>query len=311
MIEKIYNINIKEYTDENREPQVLCLGFFDCVHQGHLKLINRAKQIAFMENVYTSIFTFENNPLKYFKDSDLILSFKERCFVFEEMQLDYVYKANFNEGFMNTSKDHFLDKLLSNKDVKAIVVGSDYTFGANREGNVAYLKQYCEQHNIQLYVESLLMYNDEKLSTTYLRDQVESGNIDELNNLLVSPYIIMGKVEKGRGVGEKELFPTANISIDPGKIKLAPGVYYTHVFIDGLRYRAATNVGFKPTYGITTYNVESYILFYTKKLYGKEIVVEFEEKMRDAVKFNSPEELKIQIQKDIDYIMGQNGGYDD
>lgn len=309
MIENIYNISINEYTVENKEPQVLCLGFFDCVHQGHLKLINKAKQIAFMNELYTSIFTFDNNPLKLFKDEKLVLSFKERCFVFEELQLDFVYKATFDESFANMDKETFLDNLLSNKNVKAIVVGQDYTFGKGREGNTSYLKKYCDEKGITLYIEDLLIYNNEKLSSTYLRTQVEKGDIDELNTLLVTPYLIEGKVQKGRGVGEKELFPTANIQIDEDKIKLAPGVYYTHVFIDGLRYRAATNVGFKPTYGITTYNVESYILFYTKSLYGKHIVVEFEEKMRDTTKFSSPEELKLQIEKDIEYIMGQNGGY--
>ncbi|MCR4875329.1 MAG: riboflavin biosynthesis protein RibF [Clostridia bacterium] len=309
MIEKIYNISIKNYDEENKEPQVLCLGFFDCVHQGHLKLINRAKQIAFMNNYLTAIFTFENNPLKLFKDEQVILTFKERCFVFEELQMDFVYKATFDNKFASIDKDTFLDILIGNKNIKAIVVGSDYTYGKDREGNVKHLKEYCDAHDIKLYVESLLMLNDEKLSSSYLREKVKEGNLDELNSFLVSPYTIMGVVQKGRGVGEKELFPTANISIDPDKIPLAPGVYYTHVFIDGLRYRAATNVGFKPTYGIDTYNIESYILFYTKKLYGKEIVIEFEEKMRDIVKFNSPNELKVQIQKDIDYIMGQNGGY--
>ena len=297
MIEKIYNISIKNYDEKNEEPQVLCLGFFDCVHQGHLKLINRAKQIAFMNNYLTSIFTFENNPLKLFKNEQVILTFKERCFVFEELQMDFVYKATFDKEFASIDKNAFLDTLVGNKNIKAIVVGSDYTYGKDREGNVKHLKEYCDEKGIKLYVESLLMLNEEKLSTTYLRQKVKEGNLDELNSFLVSPYTIMGTVIKGRGVGEKELFPTANISIDSEKIPLAPGVYYTHVFIDGLRYRAATNVGFKPTYGIETYNIESYILFYTKKLYGKEIVIEFEEKMRDVTKFNSPDELKVQ--KDI------------
>ena len=311
MIEKIYDIKIQEYTAKNEEPQVLCLGFFDCIHQGHLKLINRAKQIAFMNNYLTSIFTFDNNPLKLFKNEDLILTFKERCFVFEELQMDFVYYATMTKEFANIDKNTFLDNLLSNKNIKAVVVGADYTFGNNKEGDAKYLKEYLEAKGIKVYIESLLMYNEKKLSSTYIRKQVEKGNLDELNNLLVSPYLIMGTVAKGRGVGEKELFPTANLIVPDDKIKLAQGVYYTHVFIDGLRYRAVTNVGAKPTYDISSYNIESYVLFYTKKLYDKQIVVEFEEKIRDIRKFDSIDDLKNQIQKDIDYVKNQNGGYDD
>lgn len=311
MIEKIYNIKIEDYLISNEEPQVLCLGFFDCVHQGHLKLINRAKQIAFMNNYLTSIFTFSNNPFSLFNKQELILTFEERCFVFEEMQMDYVYYAKMDKEFANTDKKTFLDNLLSNKNIKAIVVGSDYTFGKDREGDADYLMSYCKDKDIKVYVESLLMYNDEKLSTKYLREKVKDGDIDELDSVLVSPYLIMGKVQKGRGVGEKELFPTANILLPQDKIPLKPAVYYTHVFIDGLRYRAVTNVGPKPTYGIDTYNVESYVLFYTKKLYDKNIVVEFEEKIRDVKKFDSIDELKKQIKQDIEYVKNQNGGYDD
>ena len=309
MIDKHYDIKITDYTCPSSEDEVLCLGFFDCVHQGHLKLINRAKQIAFTKDYNIAIFTFNNNPLSLFKDENLILTFNERCFVFEELQVNKVYYSSFTKEFANTSREQFLDNLLSNKSIKAIVVGQDYTFGKDRLGDVDYLKAYCQEHNIELYIESLLMYNNEKLSSTYIRSLVSNGEIDELNSLLVSPYLIGGKVASGRGVGTRDLFPTANIEIDNEKIKLAPGVYYTHVFIDGIRYRAATNVGTKPTYGINTYNIESYILFYTKKLYGKQIYIEIVEKIRDNQLFSSIDELKEQIQKDIDYICNQNGGY--
>ena len=107
MIEKAYNIKIDEYTAKSEENEVLCLGFFDCVHQGHLKLINRAKQIAFMNDYFVSIFTFDNNPLKYFKDQKLLYTFDERCFVFEEMQIDHVYKATFTKDFASIDRETF------------------------------------------------------------------------------------------------------------------------------------------------------------------------------------------------------------
>ena len=162
MIETIYNIKLENYDIENNEPQVLCLGFFDCVHQGHLRLINRAKQVAFMNNLLTSIFTFSNNPLALFRKEDLILTFKERCFVFEEMQIDYVYHAKMTKEFASIDKTTFLDNLLSKKNVKAIIVGEDYTFGYKKEGDVEYLKAYCKDKGIKVYVESLLKINDKK-----------------------------------------------------------------------------------------------------------------------------------------------------
>ena len=296
-------INIFNYLDKYLDEQVICLGFFDCIHLGHLKLFNKAKLLSHKYGFKTSVFTFNNNPLKYFSDQKLIYTFEERIKVFEELSIDNVFYATFDKSFSSMNKKEFLDNLCANKNIRAIVCGEDYTFGFKKEGNIEYLKEYCIEHQIELYVENLRLSNNEKISTKNIRKDLINGKIENANKLLSSPYFISGVVKKGKGIGSKDVYPTANIEINDEKLSISHGEYYTLVEINGVKFRAVTNVGNKPTLDDYKDNIESYILFYNKSLYGKEIKIEFIKKIRDTQKFNSLKELREQISKDIEFAL--------
>lgn len=299
-----------DYLDSNDEAQILCLGFFDSIHKGHLRIINEAKVLAHRYNAKVSLFTFSNNPLKMFNNSKLVYTFDERCYVLQEIGVDYVYSANFDIDFCSQRKKEFLDSIISNKNIKAVVCGSDYTFGVNREGNAQYLIEYCSNMGIQVKVVDLVMYKNHKMASTDIRKSVKNGDINAMNAILSMPYIVEGVVVRGRGVGAKELVATANIEISQDKEKLGPGVYYTNVIYNGIRFRSVTNVGSQPTYNESKYIIETHILYFNKDIYDKKIIVEFIEKIRDVQKFENKAQLKEQILKDIQYVNSQNGGYD-
>ena len=136
------------------------------------------------------------------------------------------------------------------------------------------------------------LFKDKKLSSKYA-----------LKTLFISPYSASGKVISGKGIGSKKIYPTINIQLNQEKVIIKPGVYYTLTCIDGVSFKSVTNVGTKPTLNDYSKNIETYILFYNKDLYNKEITIKFIKRIRDIVKFNTIDELKNQISKDIDYVL--------
>lgn len=144
---------------------------------------------------------------------------------------------------MSTSPQGFLDKLVGNFDVKCIVVGADYTFGKNAGGNVDMLKHYCEMHGIVLNIVPFETVCGEKLSTTYLKSLVKSGEVKKLNSHLAVPYFMSGVVQHARHKGTGMGFPTVNIAPDSLRLALKDGIYATFCNIDGKIYESMTNVG--------------------------------------------------------------------
>lgn len=279
---------------------VVCLGYFDCAHLGHLQLIKKAKQSAKELNCKMGVFTFINNPYTLLnKDIKNIYNIQDRELVFSYLDIDIVLEATFDNDFLSLEPDNFLDKLVKNKNVKQIVVGEDYTYGKEAKGNVGTLKKYCENNNILLEVVEILKYNEIKISSTYIRQLLVDGDIKTVNKLLSMPYFIMGNVVGGRKDGSKMGIPTVNINLDNDKVKLKDGVYASNVYIENIRYCSVTNIGGHPTFDDMKNNIECHIIDYSGDLYGKSIRIEFIERLRDITKFNKVEDLAMQIQTDI------------
>lgn len=299
MSEFLNKIKIYNYDEEIQEKQVVCLGFFDCIHLGHIRLIQTARMISFKKHAELSVFTFLNNPFKLFSDKKEVLTFEERCIKLKEQFVNNIIAANFDKKFANLSPKEFLDNLFRNKNITAVVVGNDYTFGKNAKGNIEFLRAYLSEKEVDLFIIDMYMVGKQKLSSTYIRQLVEEGNVRKISHYLDGPYIISGKVVKGRGVGSKINIPTANIEYNEEKIKLKPGVYATNVVIDGVTMKAVTNVGTKPTFNDNSFNIESHIIYFKGELYNKNIIIEFIKRIRDIKQFNSEKELVEQITKDI------------
>ena len=286
-------------------PITVCLGFFDSLHVGHVGLIRKAQLLAYKYDCRSSVFTFDNNPFRFLgKDSLQVLTYPERLYRLQNLGLDVVIKATFDQSFADMAPQDFLERLIEGKNIKAIVVGSDYTYGKGAQGNVDSLRNFCIIHDIELAVEDMrLLPGGNKVSSRYLRKLVERADLKEIATQLATPYFVLGKVVHGRADGAKIGFKTANIEYPTDKTRLPQGVYETLVSIDGISLKAVTNVGAHPTFGDDAYNVEAHIIGLSSDLYDKLIVVEFVSKIRDIRKFDDKEQLSEQIKKDIEYVL--------
>lgn len=282
-------------------PIALSLGFFDCIHTGHKRLVERSIECARTgENgaKYSALLTFRNDPNARFGKSPQIYTFEDRKCVLDALQLDVLIGAMFDDDFVSLSPYDFLNILTEHFCVKVIVVGADYTFGYRAQGNVSYLNSFCEEHGIKLVVEPFEEVDGKKLSTRNLKDLVLDGDVCTLNKLLSYPYFMSGQVAHERHDGTKIGYPTANLLPNGERLALKDGIYATKIVVDGKIYNAMTNVGAKPTFNQNSPSIETHIFDFSGDIYGKDVKILFFERTRDIIKFPSVEELKLQLQRD-------------
>lgn len=284
-----------KYGEKYGEKIVLLLGFFDCLHKGHLELIKKGKELRDIKHCKIALFTFKNDD---FSKNGTLLCYNERVDKAKRFGVDCIVAATFDKTFKNTSYKDFFDKLTSTLNIDAIICGFDYRFGKNAEGNAEILGKLCKETNIPICVIPKTEVNGEKISTTRIKILLESGKILEANELLGEPYSIKGKVVKGRQIGREIGFPTANINVPKHKFRIKCGVYKTHVFLNDVRYEAITNYGSRPTFDLDFVLTETFIKNFSADLYGKTITVFFDDFIRDIEKFYDIEKLKEQLEKD-------------
>lgn len=272
----------------------IALGFFDCLHVGHVALIDKAKSCG-----ETALFTFSNDisPLLTKKDG-YIYTFDERKARLKDLGVDCVIVAVFDESFKALSPEKFLDELFDSLTVLSITCGEDYTFGKNGEGNVEFLEKYCGEKNIPLNVVQKVFVDGLPASTTLAKEYLKSGEIEKLNALLGARYKVVGVVEHGEHNGTKIGFPTANVTLPEGQTRLKEGVYGGYVTLDGRRYKAIINAGARPTLSSYKYKIECHLDGNFDDLYGKTVAIEFLFKIRDIKKFADLSKLCEQLQVD-------------
>ena len=282
-------------------PVVLALGYFDSVHKGHIKVINKACAKAKELNAKTVVFTFSGNLRAFFKGEKekFVYTPKERKEILLSLGADEVYFAPVNKTFLSKGKRAFLNYINSKFNVCAYVCGSDYTFGKNASGSVKFLEEYAKAKEQTLVRVPVLNMAGEKVSTSRIKERLISGDVKGANALLGRDYSLSGKVFKDRKVGTALGFPTANIKADKNKQTLKNGVYSGYAFVHGKKYKAVINYGARPTFSLSDVLIEAHLIDFSGNLYGKTLAVYFSDFIRDVKTFSSREELKKQIEKDV------------
>ena len=291
-------MKVFEISQEYSRPIVLSLGFFDCIHVGHKSLIVSANELAKRIGAESFVMTFSTDPSLYFGKSKQIYTFEDRLSVLDNLHVDGVISAKFDESFANISPKAFLDMIFTRFNVKAVVVGADYTFGCRAEGNVEVLKGYSAVKGAQILVVPFECAHGEKLSTKNLKSYVESGDVKELDLYLSEPYFMTGTVASAKHNGTRMGFPTANILQSADRLPLKEGVYATKIVVDGKEFTSMTNVGAKPTFNDFSSSVETFIMDFHGDIYGKAVKLIFFDRIRDVKAFAGMDELKAQLQKD-------------
>lgn len=292
-------MEIVEVTEKYQKPIVLCLGFFDCMHIGHLTLLNRAKEIARENNAQVALFTFRNNHFETLnRPTKLIYSFDERLHIYESLGVDAVVYAEFDKQFMERSGEDFL-KLLRRFDLRGVVCGEDFTCGSNLLSAQKVKEKLSD--SVAVDIVPLVLFEKEKVCSSLIRKLLSENKLEKANSFLSEPFFFFGKVIHGRHIGSKLGFPTANLDI-PSE-KLAPlGVYGGKVSVEGKTFSAIVNVGNTPTFGVDKQTVEAYILDFDGDLYDKYIKVSLTRFLRKITKFSATEELRAQLRKDAEVI---------
>ncbi|MCQ2738603.1 MAG: riboflavin biosynthesis protein RibF [bacterium] len=281
---------------KNLSGITLILGFFDGIHVGHRKVISSAVEYANKYNTKTLLLTFTKSPAEYFgKNFEYICDREVNYEIIRNLGVNCICDCEF-DTLAKTSAEEYLKQICHEYSPRAIFTGYNYTFGVNKSGNTKMLFDYAKKLNYEYYeIEKIFCCNKE-VSSTNIKFFLKSGEIEQANLMLTEPFKLKSKVIKGEQLGKTLGFPTANMLYPKDIVKLPHGVYKTKV--SGMP--AVLNWGIKPTFGNNNEILEVHILNYTEDLYGQELCVEFEKKLRDELKFNTVNDLKSQINKDIE-----------
>lgn len=296
----IYTTQVPHLEKEVRSS--VTLGKFDGLHRGHQKLINLIRREQGEKN-RSVIFTFDVSPRSYILHSPpkYLLTYEERRELAENLGVDILAECPFTEALMHMEPEDFVKEYLAERlHARYLAVGPDFRFGYQRRGTPELLKELGRTYGFRTEIVEKEKYKGRDISSTFVREELEKGYIEEVNQLLGYTYFTKGEIVHGRQLGRTIGIPTANL-IPPVIKKLPPnGVYITESLIQGKTYQGITNIGYKPTVKENFLGVETYLFSCNADLYGQEAEVRFYRYLRPEIKFSSLEELKCQMLKDIE-----------
>ncbi|MFK7976318.1 MAG: bifunctional riboflavin kinase/FAD synthetase [Halioglobus sp.] len=285
---------------------VATIGAFDGVHLGHQAVISQLLEKSSELDLPSVIIVFEPLPREYFapmKAPARIMSFWEKCRALDALGVDRLLRIRFSEQFRAMTAQAFVDDIfVAALGVRHVVLGDDFRFGAGREGDFSFVEAQGERHGFDAASTATFAIDDDRVSSTRIREALESAEFATAERLLGRPYSISGRVIYGRQLGRTIGTPTANVELRRLRAPLS-GVYVVEVSGAGLEsVPAVANVGVRPTVDDSIKaNLEVHLLDRNIDLYGQHIEVTFRHKLRDEKKFASIEELKDNIALDIEH----------
>ena len=294
------NFKIKEQD----KGSILLIGNFDGLHIGHQKLFRLAKSFKKKYLLNIGVLTFEPMPKMYF-DNDLknfrISNQNQKIDLLNKFNVDFIISKKFDKLFSNTKSIDFIEKILKKRlNAKFIFVSNNFRFGYKREGDVRQLINYEKKFNYKVVKPKPLLIKKKIISSSLIRKYLQIGKLTEANRLLSRNWSIEGKVQKGKQLGKKIGFPTANIDIK-SYVLACPGVYAvrarmtnTSKFIKGI-----ANLGYRPTFNGKKILLEVHLFNFSGNLYDKDLSVEFLKFIRKEKKFKDVQQLKKQIKSDL------------
>lgn len=282
----------------------LALGYFDGVHKGHRSVIKLAVDYAKNHNTKSAVITFKDHPCCYFWGvcPKYILTREERRNKISELGVDYLYELDFKEFAKLSALEYLENILIKNFAPSAISTGFNHHFGADKSGNTDFLEKYSDMYGYKYFMAGEEKYLGETISSTTIRSLLANGDIIKSNDMLGYNFPLEGVVVKGRQIGRTIGFRTANIAYPSEIITLPFGAYSVRVKVGNVLYNGVTNFGIKPTVSNEKRcTVETHILDFDEDIYGENIRIEILNMIRPEMKFNSIEDLKLQIKNDVEF----------
>jgi riboflavin kinase / FMN adenylyltransferase len=281
-------------------PKALAIGNFDGLHLGHQALLAKLVAVAKQKQLRPAVMTFEPHPREYFMPQNAperLSAMREKLEYFQEAGVEDVYVCRFNQAFAAISAQDFMQKILRDAlNANTILVGGDFCFGAKRQGTV----QSFIDAGFDLIDFPAVVIAGERVSSTLVRNALNSGDLAQAQQFLGRPYSISGKVVYGAQLGRQLGYPTANVHMRHERPALT-GVYAVKLSVGQLAgLNGVANLGVRPTIaGVPKLKLEVYVFDFNGDLYGKHVHVQFFSKVRDEIKFAGLDALKQQIAQDV------------
>ncbi|ALJ56334.1 Riboflavin biosynthesis protein RibF [Candidatus Xiphinematobacter sp. Idaho Grape] len=284
-------------------PLVVAAGVFDGVHLGHQTLIRRALENACCRDASCVILTFDPHPAQFLRPASaprLLTSTAHKIRLIQQLGAEHILLLSFNAALAALPAAEFIYLLsLHAPFLREICVGYNWSFGRRREGNIPLLRRLSTKFGFRVTEIGAVEMGGETISSTRIRDFIQSGDLHSAAKFLGRKYTILGTVVRGEGRGRSIGFPTANLATH-NELFPPDGVYAVHTQIDGAIFSGVTNIGTRPTFPPASQRtLEVHLLDYSGSLYGKDAKVCFEVFLRKEHKFHSLQLLRTQIEKDI------------
>ena len=280
------------------------IGNFDGLHRGHQAVLRQLHKYALRHRLVTTVMTFEPTAQEYFSPQTAparLQRLREKLAMLQGLEVDQVLCLRFGRKLAELSAEHFVGQILvDGLDVRYLVVGDDFRFGRDRTGDFALLQEAGKQYGFKVVSTGTFLEDDDRVSSTRIRQSLAAGELGMAARLLGRPYRICGRVAEGQRRGRTIGFPTANIHLHR-VVSPLNGVFAVRVY--GLATEAlngVANIGTRPTVDGSYQVLEVHLFDFESDIYGRHLDVEFCYKLRDEMKFESFEVLKQQIHADAD-----------
>ena len=279
------------------------IGVFDGVHLGHQSLVSRLNEVAERWGLASVVLTFRNHPASVLRvgfEPRYLTVPDERVRLLRATGVDRVVQTTFDAALSQLGARTFAGLLRDTIGMRVLVAGPDFAMGRNREGSIAVLAGIGEEVGFDVeVVEPLLGPEGEAVRSTAVRAAVSSGDMERVTAMLGRSYSIAGTVVRGHGRGGLLGFPTANLQMPTESLAPRDGIYACWVEIDGSRYMAAASIGERPTFPGAGRSVEAFVMDFEGDLYGRDLRLELVRRLRDEEKFDSVDELRLQVDRDV------------
>ena len=286
-----------------QQDMLLTIGVFDGVHLGHKHLLAKLIEQTRQQNLLPGVVTFRQHPQELLSPQTklpFLTDLSERNNLLKNEGVAVIIPLLFTAELAEFSARQFVALLQKHLRMRGLVIGPDFALGKNREGDTDTLRKLGQEMHFSVTVVPPLVLNGEAVSSTAIRKALADGDMRKVHRLAGRSFSLHGDVVKGAGRGMSLGFPTANMAVNAARALPPDGVYTSWAYIDGKTYQAMTNIGKCPTFAGGKRTVETHIVDYHGDLYGQDLKIDIMDRLRDEKKFETVEELKQQMAKDVE-----------
>jgi riboflavin kinase / FMN adenylyltransferase len=286
----------------DRQRAAVTIGNFDGVHLGHQKILEKLRDRARRENLVSAVLTFHPHPARLLRPKEapaLLETLEQRLAAIAALGIDAVLVARFDAALANLSPQEFVRQyLVETMRAQAVLIGGNFRFGHRQAGDAKLLTELGRTCDFEVEIIPPMTTDGAVISSTAIRNALCEGQVDKARCMLGRPFALAGEIKTGTGQGRRLVVPTLNLATEQELLPKA-GVYATEAVIDEKIYRAATNIGVRPTFDGAHTTIESHLFDFDRTLTSGPLELRFWVRLRQERKFSSPAELREQILRDI------------